>query len=108
MSEATELSLLARKIAAESGSDLDFEGLEKVRTVVSRIGARWHEDTLKILNERNQPLLNKLNALESSLDSLLLISRKPAPLQKEFKARLEEYESVAGMCMDYAERHIGN
>ena len=98
---------LARQIATEAGTDLDFDGLEKVREVMSRAGARWPSQGFAILQEKNKPLLEKLGAIESHLDSLLLISNKPPALKKEFKAKLEEYEKTIEMGIDYLSRHTG-
>ena len=84
------ISLLARQIAHEAGTELDFDGLDKLREVVSRAGANWPPEGTKILHEKNKPLLDKLSSLESQLDSLILIPLKPPVLKKDFKAKLEE------------------
>ena len=99
------ISQLSRRICAESGVELDQEGLDKVREVVNRVGGRWPMGARDILQERNKPLLEKLTALENHLDSLLLLPHKQLVLKKEFQAKLEEYESVIGMCIEYSERH---
>jgi hypothetical protein len=108
MSESINLSLIAKQIAHESNADLDFEGLDKIREVITRAGAKWPSDGMRVLKEKNQPLLDKLFSLESHLDSLILISNKPALLKKDFKAKLQEYEAVIGMCVDYVGRHLEN
>ena len=108
MEEIQDLKLLSRTIARENGVELDFDGCDKLREIIARVGARWPSNAMKVLNERNKPLLEKLSSLESHLDSLLLIPNKPLVLKKELKAKLEEYEKTIGMCIEYSNRHVGS
>ena len=86
--------------------ELDHDGMDAVRMVLNRAGANWPSEAMDILKQRNTPLLEKLTALESHLDSLLLIPHKPVVLKKEFEAKLEEYEQTIDMCVEYANRHV--
>lgn len=106
MDEPTKISLLARQIAHESGSTLDLEELGQVREVISRAGANWPSEGMKILREKNLPLLEKLSEIEGYLDSLILIPNKNQVLKKDFNAKLKEYESTILFCIEYANRHI--
>lgn len=106
MSETEDLALLSRTICREAGVELDFEALDKVREIVSRVGSRWPDGAIEILKEKNAPLLARLSALESHIDSLILMPIKPAILKKDLKAKLEDYEKTIEMCIDYANRHI--
>lgn len=100
------ISMMAREIAQENGVELDFDGLDKLREITDAAGATWPEKALDILKEKNPQLVERLNSLESHINSLLLIPYKPPALRKEFKAKLEDYKKTIEICADYANRHI--
>lgn len=102
----TKISLLVKSVAVQNEADLDTEGMAKLREVFDRIGDRWPDKGFDVLRARNKPLLERITNLESHLNSLLLITNKPKALQKEFKAKLEEYERTVEMGIQYVNRHI--
>jgi hypothetical protein len=106
MPETENLSLLSKQICRDAGVELDHDGMDAVREVMNRAGAKWQPEAMDILKQRNPMLLEKLSALENHLNSLLLIAKKPPVLEKEFKTKLKEYEQAIEFCIEYADRHI--
>lgn len=71
-----------------------------------RIGDKWPDGAQDILEQRNPELLSEFYKQQSILDSLVLIKSKPAPLKKQWREALAEYERTGEQCIIYAKRHL--
>ena len=80
--------------------------LKLLKDTVDGFADKWRAGTMDILETRNPQLLQELKRHESSIDSLLLLSRKPKQLIKQLHDELAAYKKTAEMCMLYADRHL--
>jgi hypothetical protein len=71
---------------------------------------KWRAGTLEVLQAHNKELIEKLDNLESQIDSLLRIERDhngmPKELKKEWRTVLDNYEQAANCAIAYANRHL--
>lgn len=87
-------------------NEVDLVGLEEFKKLAARVGDRWRVGTLEVLRQRNPELIQKMEALETQIDSLLLITPKPKELKKRYADLLEQYEQTINMAIAYADRHL--
>ena len=85
---------------------LDEGALKELREAYGRIDSVWPEGVIEVLTKRNPDLLSELNRLYSVLESLLIIPHWPAPIRKQWKQALADYEKTAMQCVTYAKRHL--
>ena len=86
--------------------EYDKDGLAAFVAVRDSMADRWLEGTNTVLKERNPVLLAELTRLESVIDSLIQIPKKPKSLQKQFREMIDRYAIISNDCIAYASRHI--
>jgi hypothetical protein len=59
-----------------------------------------------VLKVKNPELLEKMDKIESRLNSLLAIAGKPKELEKKQAETLDEYERAVNIAIAYAARHL--
>ena len=79
--------------------------MQEFQDAQDRLRAVWPSGVNEILSARNPALLNELTKIEGVVESLLAIPNKPAPLRKQWREAIEQYEKTAMLCVVYAKRH---
>jgi len=100
-----EKRLLNRTISFQDSESYDEASSKLVDELVLKILKQWPGDTITILTKLNVDLLEKLSQVESQVESLLYITRKPPNIKRTFTKILAEYDKIGTMCAVYAKRH---